>query len=231
MTTRTGATPERLERAREAARLRAGGLKLREIGARIGASPQMVSDLLLDPDGSRARARKDGYRGACRSCGARTSGSNGPAKAPDLCHPRRVWTREKAVAAIQAWAAEHGRPPGASEWQQKIDPPGSRPSSRMVQILFGTWNAGIAAAGFEPTPNGGYRRDGAAGLRPSSFDTLDVVRAHGPMTTIALAAALNVSYQAAHSRIGVLRRRGLVARRRLPRTGRGGSGQYEWWAA
>lgn len=34
---------------------------------------------------AQARARKDGYRGTCKNCGASTDGSQGPGKAPVYC--------------------------------------------------------------------------------------------------------------------------------------------------
>lgn len=62
-----------------------GGMRQEEIGTLIGLRRSTISDLIRDPDGSRGRARKDSYRGTCRECGARTSGSNGPDNAPALC--------------------------------------------------------------------------------------------------------------------------------------------------
>lgn len=57
----------------------------------------------------------------------------------------RLWTREKVIAAIQRFAAEHGRPPRAVDFK-------SSPSASTVQGLFGSWTAGLRAAGFEPLP-------------------------------------------------------------------------------
>lgn len=65
--------------------LRGGGLLLREIAERMGVAVSTVGSWLTDPDGSRLRARKDGYRGVCEVCGAPTTGGNGYL-APRMCH-------------------------------------------------------------------------------------------------------------------------------------------------
>lgn len=75
----------RTERVAEAQRLRSDGLRLREIGERMGAATQTVHAWLSDPDGSRLKARKDSYRGSCEDCGAPTDGSNGASNAPRYC--------------------------------------------------------------------------------------------------------------------------------------------------
>lgn len=55
----------------------------------------------------------------------------------------KVWTREKIIAAIQAFAAEHGRPPTSTE----------RPSmAQQSKREFGSWADAVEAAGFaKPT--------------------------------------------------------------------------------
>jgi Homing endonuclease associated repeat len=66
----------------------------------------------------------------------------------------QIWTRERIVAAIRAWAKRTGEPPTSHEWAR---PNGarafsarraSRPSSKTVIAHFGSWNAAIEAAGF-----------------------------------------------------------------------------------
>jgi hypothetical protein len=54
------------------------------------------------------------------------------------------WTREEIVAAIRAFHAEHGRPPRKQEWEA------GSPSASMVLRTFGSFSAGVRAAGFEP---------------------------------------------------------------------------------
>jgi hypothetical protein len=82
-----------------------------------------------------------------------------------LCQPcslvaraERVFTREEALTAIGAWAAEAGEPPRAADWQtQKLGGAAKWtmehprfPSTGMVARLFGSWEAAQRAAGFTP---------------------------------------------------------------------------------
>lgn len=163
-----GPTEERLALARRAATLRAEGLVYREIAERLGVSRSYTSELIQDPDGSRARARKDGYRGECIDCGAPTSGSDGRGKAPSRCdscsHAKqkkeRVWTREAVIEAVQHFAAERGRPPTSSEWNSsdrgdRYPPlPSVYKSSWKPDAPFDSWADAIEAAGF-PRPKVG----------------------------------------------------------------------------
>lgn len=64
-------------------------------------------------------------------------------------HP--AWTADEVLDAIRAWAAEHGRPPTKTEWEC---PPRGYPSSPTVRRRFGTFRAGLQAAGYEsPKPS------------------------------------------------------------------------------
>lgn len=56
------------------------------------------------------------------------------------------WTRHRIIAALQAWARDHGGPPIATDWEAKAED-GSRPSTEIVKRRFGTWNAAKKAAG------------------------------------------------------------------------------------
>ena len=69
---------------------------------------------------------------------------------------RESWTREGIIVAIQAWAAEHGAPPKSVEWQ-RIGRNRSHPNVVRVAAVFGSWAAGIEAAGFE-RPRQGRKR-------------------------------------------------------------------------
>lgn len=114
-----GPTEERLALARRASELRAEGLLLREIQVELRISRSYVSELLRDPDGSLARARKDGYAGVCENCGAATSGSNGHKRAPRFCHDcigeqTRIWSREKIIDAILAYHSKYGEVPSVT---------------------------------------------------------------------------------------------------------------------
>lgn len=67
-------------------------------------------------------------------------------------HRRHVnWTRESIIAAIRAWAAEHGEPPTCDAWHVATD---SWPVAASLRQHFGSFNAAIRAAGFEPRPSG-----------------------------------------------------------------------------
>jgi len=58
---------------------------------------------------------------------------------------RSWWTGDQIVAAIRAWEEETGKPPTARDWREQRS---SRPTTRRVIRVFGSWNAGIVAAGF-----------------------------------------------------------------------------------
>jgi hypothetical protein len=86
----------RQELAANVAACRALGMTWRETAAELGISYGYARDLYNDPDGSKARARKDACSGYCAECGCRTTGSNGYAKAPDLCY--RCQTKRAGIA-------------------------------------------------------------------------------------------------------------------------------------
>lgn len=65
------------------------------------------------------------------------------------------WTREKIVAAMQAWNAQHGSPPTALQWRGAGE---GWPSRDTVEHHFGKWNMAIEAAGFTVLTPGRQRR-------------------------------------------------------------------------
>ena len=71
-----------------------------------------------------------------------------------LSDPERAWTKEKAIAAIQAYVEHNGRSPSAREWVRKDAEAPPRPVATTVIKLFGSWSAGLRAAGFEPRKSG-----------------------------------------------------------------------------
>lgn len=168
----------RTEHEIAARELRAQGLKVQEIADRMGVARSTAGTWLADPGGLKLRARKDGYRGLCRECGAQTDGSNGRAKAPDICVrcyvAPQLWTAENIIEAIQAWARETGGiPPSATDWNprqainaghpekaEKFYADDAWPHVSTVQERFGSWSAGIAASGLVPRRPGMYGRDG-----------------------------------------------------------------------
>jgi biotin operon repressor len=161
--------PTRRERAEQAAILREQGLTGIEIGKRLGISRAYAYALLEDPDGSADRRRKASYAGTCKGCGAPTSGHNGRALAPEYCaacapDAHRKWTPEKVIDALRLWARVFDGAPSAPDWQpsmigwdderraraEKRFRGGPWPTVTTVQKVFGSWTAGLRAAGFEP---------------------------------------------------------------------------------
>lgn len=59
----------------------------------------------------------------------------------------RHWTRDEVIAAIFDWRYRHGGLPRAHDWAHQT---AETPSWQQVRRLFGSWNAAIAAAGYEP---------------------------------------------------------------------------------
>jgi hypothetical protein len=60
------------------------------------------------------------------------------------------WPRERIIAALQAWHAEHGSAPGHRQWKRATP---TTPCAHTVAYHFGSWNAGILAAGLTPRVN------------------------------------------------------------------------------
>ena len=57
------------------------------------------------------------------------------------------WTRELVIATLRRDANRRGRSPTSEEWSTARR---SRPHAGTVEKLFGSWNAGLRAAGLEP---------------------------------------------------------------------------------
>lgn len=62
--------------------------------------------------------------------------------------PKR-WTEQQIIEAIQRWVDQHGQTPRCSDWRRNGH---RRPCASSVVWTFGSWNAAIAAAGFDPRP-------------------------------------------------------------------------------
>jgi hypothetical protein len=97
-----------------------------------------------------------------------------------VCPPRgnrfrQAWDRDRVIESVRSWAADYGNPPTSTEWeagkpakyaQAALDKArlwnekaarfdaGTYPSNDTCRRLFGTFGAAIAAAGFEPRPEG-----------------------------------------------------------------------------
>jgi hypothetical protein len=119
--------------------------------------------------------RRHVYSGTCVDCGAQTSRGRGSSP-NERCRPcgakkngadAKVWTREAIVAAIREWVVEFGEPPATYDWnpygarhtmhdearaRRFEDAAGRWPSVTAAFDRFGSWQAAIAAAGYEPRP-------------------------------------------------------------------------------
>lgn len=152
------------------------GYTCADIATAMGLTYSGIRNLINDPDGSKQRARRLRYQGACEDCGAPTDGSNGRAKAPTHCNahaPRHrpvYWTRDLLVARIREWVSIYGEPPAVTDWNpthaEDLNDParaarfdqanGYWPWFITVIRVFGSWNEGIESAGFTPrAPHGG----------------------------------------------------------------------------
>lgn len=121
-------------------------------------------DAILEKD----RARKRSYGRPCLDCGAITDGSNGRDKAPLRCDActrafLKVWTPEAIIGAIRLYAHRYGAPPtaadwnpsmarriGRDDWADRFNSDADYPLTFTVQRVFGSWSAGIQAAGYTP---------------------------------------------------------------------------------
>jgi hypothetical protein len=172
-----------------ATRMRAQGMSGLAIARELGLSHTFVYDLLNDPDGSKAKARKARYAGVCVDCGAKTAGGEGRRDEP-RCHPcsarksgieQTKWTREVLIDRIHEWTALYGEPPAMADWSPwQARALGDEARARRFEIddrwpwftyvvrAFGSWNGAIEAAGFTPRAargggtNQSRRRTGAA---------------------------------------------------------------------
>lgn len=145
------------------------GLTYREIGARLGISLKTANDYYLDPDGSRAAARKAKNNGICEGCGGPTQ-SGGELVPPKRCRPcsvihmrmdmadrarrsarskgKYVWTDEQIVEAMRSVADADGFVSTTAYDQRYAEAPrGSMPSRPLITIRYGLWGLAVQAAG------------------------------------------------------------------------------------
>ncbi len=129
-----------------------------------------------------SRLAKQRRRGKCEVCGGETRYNGVSTKgASDICascfrekqHEERKWTRERIIRAFQRFQAATGRTPRVSDKQgihesQVLRFSGTRirefeqvqelglvlPPHQFVKREFGSWAAGLAAAGMEPSRGG-----------------------------------------------------------------------------
>lgn len=82
-------------------------------------------------------------------------GTSGESATRKIRRPQR-WTKRQIIGHIRAWVKQHGELPKYADWN-KPDGRGI-PSAASVVRRFGSWDAGMAAAGFEPRGVGGCDR-------------------------------------------------------------------------
>lgn len=70
-----------------------------------------------------------------------------------------IWTRERVIEALRAWAAEHGQAPTQVDWKRSGGE--AHPHAALVGQRFGSWSAGLRAAGLEPTDRRRRAEEGA----------------------------------------------------------------------
>lgn len=64
------------------------------------------------------------------------------------------WSDEEIIAALQEWAARHGRSPNSCEWKPSTP---DRPSSICVRRRFGSWEKALRRAGLKPNSRRQHR--------------------------------------------------------------------------
>lgn len=81
-----------------------------------------------------------------------------PRHAPGAGGPKvhNRWTDEMILSSIQDWALVRGDTPTANDAMDTTNRD-RLPSLPTIRKHFGSWNAAIAAAGFEPRPSGQIR--------------------------------------------------------------------------
>lgn len=143
--------PETRELARE---LRANGMLVREVAERIGVPKATVTRWCNPQFEKRARvaARKRRYskKLKCPNCGKRRSNTAALCR---KCYKesQRVWTRDKVIEAIQAWAVKHGHAPTHDEWSRSgKDHPATATILSGPYPVFSSWSEALIAAGFKP---------------------------------------------------------------------------------
>ncbi len=167
------------EKVQECIRLRAEGLRYREIAERTGLAISTAQSYVTDPTGEAVRRRKAKYSTPCRDCGVALSVHG--RKERDRregrcrsCHLKAVDVASRAwiIDSMNDWADLFGVPPISTDWNRALartigqdwrvaryEATGRHwPSAGVVQKRFGSWNAGIQAAGFDPTPVGAWLR-------------------------------------------------------------------------
>lgn len=155
----------REQRVAEVRRLREQGLLFREIGGRLGIATNTAQEYFNDPDGAKVRARKEARVGVCVDCGGPTRNS-GALAVPERCwtcgmaHRSTVqarlalsqavtgtgltWTDTEILDALRAASTDGTL---SKTWYELWRASHAGPTVRTVVQRFGSWAAGVEAAG------------------------------------------------------------------------------------
>lgn len=167
------------ERTRQAVELVKQGMGIPQIAEELGLGAARVGAVLRDPLGIDDAKRKEKRFGLCEGCGRKTfnAGSTPPRHCAE-CAPaaHAKWSPEKVIAKMREWHGIYGRPPSTLDWNPasaRLHPTlseeaaerktkrfeeGDWPWVTTVERYFGSWTAGLTAAGFESNPSGGAGR-------------------------------------------------------------------------
>jgi transposase len=139
----------------------------KKLGVSTSTAARWINPELAERSRLMSNEAKRRRTGICEGCGTTTRYAGHGDGVSRMCvncanKERRIWTRESVIAAIQAWAAEHGRPPSAQDWMySKNGHPAMTSvyqSKSFPNAPFRYWADAIEAAGFErPGPGGRYR--------------------------------------------------------------------------
>jgi hypothetical protein len=120
-----------------------------------------------------------------------------PELVPRTVGRRPTYTREQIIDALQRWTALYGAPPARADWEPARARrmghewrvarfrTGEWPSTRMVCRWFGTFNAAIEAAGFEPNRAPARIRTHLSGPEAVLVAIREWVRRYGDIPTLA----------------------------------------------
>jgi hypothetical protein len=112
---------------------------LRDWTVRHGQPPTQADWRSSDPTGARPSASVAAHR-----FGSWTAALG----AADILAPSmRSWNRREVVEAMCAFAREHDRAPTSIDWRHSTT---GHPGAGTVSKIFGSWSAGLIAAGLEP---------------------------------------------------------------------------------
>ena len=142
----------RAKKARVAKELANKGVTWAEIATALGTTPGYAYELTIDPNGDKARSRREARSRPCQDCGRPTSQAIYLRCSTCSGLRRQKWPKEAILAAIKSFANEKGKVPSAPDFA--ICDRSKYPTPRTVQTAFGSWSAAIEAAGFTPRNSG-----------------------------------------------------------------------------